>query len=649
MKQKNSSIAERLNGIAANLPLLEKTDLVPLAKIQEELEAIRKEPALPQALQTQIGRTVSLVDHILMGETAFDEGCAKLGESIGKMRRAVGKPQDDKEKDEDGKEGMKGVQEAEPGELNDVNESENGGAIPDDLRDLVTKFAGSQQAVLEDFEAFILEWEKGAPPAKAALQRILHTWKGEFGVLDMRDFSGLLHEVEERIETGTSSCEKLLSLKDFLAESMHRFAAGIHPPISAEQRKAILGEPLAKESGKEQKSTPPADKPPLDAAPLPQVKAETIAPAAPLESEAHAPQTLEGDPSLTADFINESREHIHTAETMLLELETEPTNAGNIDSVFRAWHTIKGVAGFLNLKTVSRIAHSMESLMDRARKRELVLDPAHIDLLLESNDCLKTFVGIIEEATCNGTSFTVPDNYDALLKRLTSPATLSSQGASAEGMAAEKKIGEILAESGSVQPQSIEDALAKQRAGDTRKIGEILIDDKKIAARAVGQALATQTAARVGAAIEETIRVPVNRIDQLVDTIGEAVIAQSMINADPAIRRIEDQALHSKIAHSEMIMRQIQELAMSLRMVSIKSTFQKMARLVRDLAKKSNKEVNFVTEGEDTELDKSVVENIGDPLIHMIRNSVDHGIEAAAERATSGLPQVARSGADSIP
>lgn len=131
---------------------------------------------------------------------------------------------------------------------------------------------------------------------------------------------------------------------------------------------------------------------------------------------------------------------------------------------------------------------------------------------------------------------------------------------------------------------------------------------------------------------------PVNRIDQLVDAIGEAVIAQSMIYADKLVLGIADQAVQTKIGHAAMIMRQIQEMAMSLRMVSVRATFQKMARLARDLAKKCKREIDFITEGEDTELDKSVVEKIGDPLIHMIRNSVDHGIEPPLEREKSGKP-----------
>jgi two-component system chemotaxis sensor kinase CheA len=365
----------------------------------------------------------------------------------------------------------------------------------------------------------------------------------------------------------------------------------------------------------------------------PQAPGPSPAPAAD-EKAATMQSALNADPSLLADFVNESRDHIHTAETFLLELETSPTNGESINSVFRAWHTIKGVAGFLGLRETATLAHAMENLMDLARKGELVLNAEYIDVLLEGNDCLKELIEIVE-AGISGASLRTPESFHSIIDKLSSPGSI---GHGAVGGEPVKKVGEILVENGVAAPQDVENALKLQQEGDPRKLGEILIGDKNIPARAVAGALAAQTASRQSATVEETIRVPVGRIDQLVDSIGEAVIAQSMINADASIKKIADQTLHTKIEHSEMIMRQIQELAMSLRMVSIKSTFQKMARLVRDLSKKSNKDVNFVTEGEDTELDKSVVEKIGDPLIHMIRNSVDHGIESPQDRRKTGKP-----------
>ncbi|MCP4298456.1 MAG: chemotaxis protein CheA, partial [Proteobacteria bacterium] len=132
--------------------------------------------------------------------------------------------------------------------------------------------------------------------------------------------------------------------------------------------------------------------------------------------------------------------------------------------------------------------------------------------------------------------------------------------------------------------------------------------------------------------VDETVRVSVQRLDRLIDSIGEIVIAQSILTADPDFIRLKSRSIDQKATQISMVMRQIQEEAMSLRMVSLKSTFQKMSRLVRDLSQKMGKPVNFKISGEDTELDKSIIEHIGDPLVHMLRNSVDHGLETATER-----------------
>lgn len=357
-------------------------------------------------------------------------------------------------------------------------------------------------------------------------------------------------------------------------------------------------------------------------------------------SPAAANSPFSGDPSLLADFITEASEHIHTAESVLLELETNPTDEERINAVFRAWHTIKGVAGFLNLKEIQSFAHGMESAMDRVRRGESTLNAARIDVLLESNDCLKAFIKNVEN-TLSGGSFEIPDNYETLVDRLMILDAGQFTGEAEATACPEKKIGELLVEQGIVSQESLDESLKNQELGDKRKIGEILIEDRAVPARAIAGALAAQTAGKPGNVIEETIRVPVSRIDQIVDIIGEAVIAQSMIYADKTIKAIDNQGINTKISHAAMIMRQMQEMAMSLRMVSVKATFQKMARLARDLSKKCGREIDFVTEGEDTEIDKSVVEKIGDPLVHMVRNAVDHGIEPPEERVRAGKPQKA--------
>jgi two-component system chemotaxis sensor kinase CheA len=256
-------------------------------------------------------------------------------------------------------------------------------------------------------------------------------------------------------------------------------------------------------------------------------------------------------------------------------------------------------------------------------------------------DCLKEIITTIESGCENG-RFTIPATYHSVLEKLSVPDTIDLQSIETVPSGPPKKLGTMLIDKGEIDKSQLNEALHKQVSGDPRKLGKILVEDNGVPVRSVVDAIAAQTQSRISKNIEETIRVPVNRLDQLIDAIGEAVISQSMVIADPAIKASSSQSLLTKIAQTNLIMRQIQELSMSLRMVSVKPTFQKMARLVRDLSKKSDKDIELITEGEDTEIDKSVVENIGDPLIHMIRNSVDHGIEKAAERETSGKSKIAQ-------
>jgi two-component system chemotaxis sensor kinase CheA len=213
-------------------------------------------------------------------------------------------------------------------------------------------------------------------------------------------------------------------------------------------------------------------------------------------------------------------------------------------------------------------------------------------------DCLKEIITAIESGE-NG-RFAIPGTYHLITEKLAVPDTIDLQYTEMTPSSSPKKLGTMLVEKGEIDKDQLNDALHKQDSGDPRKIGKILVEDNGVPVRSVVDAIAAQTQSRTAKNIEETIRVPVNRLDQLIDAIGEAVISQSMVIADPAIKASSSQSLLTKIAQTNLIMRQIQELSMSLRMVSVKPTFQKMARLVRDLSKKSDKDIELITEGEDT-------------------------------------------------
>jgi two-component system chemotaxis sensor kinase CheA len=475
--------------------------------------------------------------------------------------------------------------------------------------DLLERFASRQRTELEEFEVAILEREKGTAVGDEFVKRYLHTLKGEFGVLDLGEWSNLVHEVETALDEKRLGTEGLLRLKDLIGDRLGRLNSARGRAVSEEDRQTVFGAPPS------QFPSGPASDPATST-------------------------NFAGDPSFLVDFIAEGGDHIHNIEKSLLKLEINPNDEESINLVFRSCHTLKGLAAFLELRDIQRLAHSAESLMDRARNHAIVLGGQHVDVLLEATDAFRHLVDGLEKQVTGG-SWEPPPNLEALIDRLCDADYLPPMPALAPEKSS-RKMGELLVEKG-VAPEAVERALRRQQEGDVRPLGEILIRAGDANPRDVGQILSQKAQAAKSPdgkslSVEETIRVPVQRLDLLIDAIGEAVIAQSMVWADPRLQEVRDLPLENKIAQATLMLRQIQELSMSLRMVGIRSTFQKMSRLVRDLARKLDKQIELCMEGEDTELDKTVVENIGDPLVHMVRNSVDHGIELAPDRIAAGKP-----------
>jgi len=408
---------------------------------------------------------------------------------------------------------------------------------------------------------------------------------------------------------------------------------------------------------------------------------------------------------LLGGFASEAIEHLDNADVYLLTLETEPQNEEALNAVFRAFHTIKGSAGFLSLDEISTLSHEAENILDLARKGKLILTGSTMDVIFDAVDALKKLVDSLCNSLSTGETLPKDDSLPQLLDRIRDvaagkdeekesfqiPATapgkklgeilVESGKVTKEGVEktlkkqeiipAQKKIGEILAESnvvssskvdealetlqkshdgtklgdvlvkkGAATREDIEAALEKQtKPPATPKLGEMLVRNNEVAAKDIVHALRSQkdTAGKQTVKVKEIVKVDADRLDQLVETIGELVIAESIVSQFAGNGNGSN--ITQQISHLDKIARELQELGTSLRMVPIRSTFQKMARMVRDLARKAGKQVEFSMSGEDTELDKTVVDNIGDPLVHMIRNAVDHGIEASPEdRRKAGKP-----------
>ena len=363
----------------------------------------------------------------------------------------------------------------------------------------------------------------------------------------------------------------------------------------------------------------------------------------------------DADFELIGEFITEGLDLIINAEEALLTLENDPDDEDSVGMVFRAFHTIKGTAAFMDLTLISEMGHHAENLLSRVRDSEIRYTGGYADLALRSLDMLKDLINGVEEAL-GGAPFIKAPGYDELMRILENPEKAGISEKADDGD--QPRIGDILVAQGKVSREDVE-AADKPKLGDilvaqgvtTREevekveatkgdqpIGAALVKAGAASVKDVGQALRSQRA-KTKSSVDTSIRVSTDRLDRLIDMVGELVIAHSMVAQDEIVSGSDQHDFLKKVAHTSKIVRELQDMSMSLRMIPLKSTFQKMVRLVRDLAHKTGKKVTLQTEGEETEIDRNMADAIKDPLVHMVRNAVDHGIETPDVRMSLNKPE----------
>ena len=314
---------------------------------------------------------------------------------------------------------------------------------------------------------------------------------------------------------------------------------------------------------------------------------------------------IAGNAELLREFVGEAHEHLHQIELDALVLERAPADADTLNSLFRSFHTLKGGSGFLNLTPMNRLAHQLEALLDLTRQGKLTAHGGVIDIILAGRDALRHFVAEIERQLSGeapGTAIIVPTGD--LLRKI--QAVQSGPGADAA-------------------PAPEPDAASLAAPAPDRTPSQPAEDDAKPSADTWRSA-------------SGFVKVDTAKLDSLVDLVGELVIAQSLVTQDADLRSVQSQQLSRNLAQLGRSTNELQHIAMSLRMVPIRASFQKMTRLVRDVAAKAGKQVELRLIGESTELDRNLIEEINDPLIHLIRNAVDHGVESPEQRAAQGKP-----------
>ncbi|MDH5297923.1 MAG: chemotaxis protein CheA [Desulfobulbaceae bacterium] len=338
------------------------------------------------------------------------------------------------------------------------------------------------------------------------------------------------------------------------------------------------------------------------------------------------------NPETLHHFVSESNELIQKSEEALLQWEKTPHDPELVGQLFRNIHSLKGNCGFLGFSDMERLTHGMESVLDAA-KSQLPLDQAKAaEALLGLIDILR---GAMDQIAQGGDSrIEGVGLYVEMLTDLLPAEMAGGAGAPAP------RLGEILVNQGVVSEEEVEEALETQN----KPLGKILIESGTISEEQVNQALQAQLKQKTGAAgapsaqvaARQDIRVDLIKLDSLINLIGEMVIAQNMLINNPDLTGLELENFNKAAQHMDKIIRELQEMAMFIRMVPVAGLFRRMTRLVHDLSRKSGKKVDLQLIGEATEVDKTVIELITDPLVHLLRNSMDHGLEGPEERSQAG-------------
>ncbi len=354
---------------------------------------------------------------------------------------------------------------------------------------------------------------------------------------------------------------------------------------------------------------------------------------------------------LLREFLTETNESLERVDAELVCFEQEPNNGDILGNIFRLVHTIKGTCGFLGFSKLEAVAHVGESLLTRLRDQQLTLNPEITTALLGMVDAVRQMLGNIEKTRQEGER-----DDSVLIAELTrlqqaspappqpAPAATPAPTLAREALDPHASLGDILMQRAGVSPPQIERALQEQRAGDPRHLGEILVEHQVVRSAEVVDALHLQQAARgqaaTASASDSTIRVDVSLLDKLMNLVGELVLARNQVLQ--FTNKVKDTSFQATSQRLNLITTELQEGVMKTRMQPIDNIWSKFPRTVRDVALTCGKQVSIEMEGRETELDKTIIEAIKDPLTHLVRNSVDHGIETSEVRQAAGKNPVGK-------
>lgn len=310
-------------------------------------------------------------------------------------------------------------------------------------------------------------------------------------------------------------------------------------------------------------------------------------------------------------FLDEAQQSASAVESCFLDLEKSDNNDTNLNQIFRHVHNLKGSSKAVGFDNFAEFTHHFESFILKVKNKELPVNPAVVNLLLLGNDQL---VKMISELKVD---INARFEFADILQKL--------QNFNLEASQAVEPLIDVAPQSNDTET-NIEQEHSNSVSAASEQTKEVPVAAPTVAAK--------KPAVANRANSDESIRVSISKIDSLLNTIGELVILQGVLRE--TVQDSPNDLLRKTVHQIRKVGKEIQDTAMSLRMVSVKPTFQKMQRIVRDTSQALSKEIEFEIRGEDSEVDKTVLEKINDPLVHLIRNAVDHGIESGEIRKKSG-------------
>jgi two-component system chemotaxis sensor kinase CheA len=468
---------------------------------------------------------------------------------------------------------------------------------PETRLELVREFVSESRELLDEAEPQIIELEQMVAVTGSIVDerllngifRLFHTLKGSASFLDLRAIIDVTHEAETlldlfrrgRAAVTSEHVDLLCRAADFIRRVLDQVEEKAHDRGFEEGARHIVEELAGVRSSVSD---------------------------LPAEEGLQAENGQDNDIEITADlvrrFVDEALELCEEAEAGVLSLEQSPPGAAPAKKILRSFHSLKGNAAFLGLAGIEKLSHLAETIMDDVVSGEGEHNSVAVTVLLTLVDSLRCGIRRVEK----GETPELPE-LPQMIRFVEQTMGLPGGGSGAEAAAGSEAVNERPA--------------AEQEEADLMQSAPISSYGGKPVSKS------------------RFIRVDTGKLDQLLDLVGELVIAESMV-ANCGQDKSGLEKTEKAIRQLNKITREMQEVALSLRMVPLTATFRKMLRLVRDLAKKENKQVELEMRGSETEVDKTVIELISDPLVHLIRNAVDHGIEDPAGRKAAGKPETGR-------